>query len=97
MRFSDGYYAFLTHRRIVNGYSGTFPVSYRMRVPMLRNPLANPQATAGVLVGEGVTHVVVHTDAWHDKDPSGGHLVAALESFGWRRVGVFGRDVLLER
>ena len=66
-------------------------------MPILRNPLANPQATAGVLVDEGVTHVIVHTDAWHDKDPSGGHLVAALESFGWRKVGVFGRDVLLER
>ncbi len=38
-----GYYAFLNHRRILNGYSGSFPISYRLRVPTLRLPLADLQ------------------------------------------------------
>lgn len=90
-----GYYAFLTNRRIVNGYSGSFPVSYRLRTPILMTALANPQAAAGVLAGDGVTHVVVHANAWNDD--SGARLVAALERFGWRRLGVFDDDVLLTR
>ena len=90
-----GYYAFLTGRRIVNGYSGTFPMSYRLRAPILGNPLANPQATAGVLEGEGVTHVVVHANAWYDD--SGSRLVAVLEGGGWKLIGRYGDDYVLMR
>jgi hypothetical protein len=90
-----GYYAFLNHRRILNGYSGSFPISYRLRVPTLRLPLADLRSAIAVLDGDGATHVAVHAGAWFDE--TGHRLVAALEGAGWRRLGRYGDDYLLER
>jgi hypothetical protein len=90
-----GYFASLTHRRILNGYSGAFPLTYRMWSPALRNAVADPRMAAGILAAERVTHVVVHTDAWFDD--SGLQLVAALERFGWRTEARYGSDYLLAR
>ena len=51
-------------RRLINGYSGVFPPSYRTRVPLLADPPASPDAAWAALVP--ATHVVVHTRAWND-------------------------------
>jgi hypothetical protein len=88
-----GYYAALTNRRIINGYSGAFPTSYRLRVPTLRQPLADLPSTVALLEGERVTHVVVHTQAWFDD--YGTRLVAAFEDAGWQLYGRYGEDYLL--
>ena len=90
-----GYYASLTHRRILNGYSGSFPVTYRMWVPTLRNAVADPGAAVALLESERVTHAVVHTSAWFDN--SGLRLVESLEGSGWRRIGSYDGDYLLAK
>jgi hypothetical protein len=56
-------YAGLTHqRRLLNGYSGIFPASYRARLGPLRAPWNDP-AAAWAALGPA-THVVVHEEAW---------------------------------
>ncbi len=90
-----GYYASLHRKRTVNGYSGTFPPSYNVRLPVLRHPLADPQSTQANLEGDRVTHIVVHTGAWIRDDWM--PIIDMLERAGWRRVAVFDRDYVLER
>jgi hypothetical protein len=56
-------YAGLTHqRRLLNGYSGIFPPSYRARVGPLRAPW-NDHAAAWAALAPA-THAVVHEEAW---------------------------------
>lgn len=63
-------------RRILNGYSGVQPPSYVGRTLVLREPLADPDATWRALAP--ATHVVVHSGGWHDD--TGDRLRAWLES-----------------
>jgi hypothetical protein len=60
------YYSVVHRRRIANGYSGFFPQSYLDRV----RPLEHPERTFGTmytrLKEDGITHVVVHVDAWNN-------------------------------
>jgi hypothetical protein len=90
-----GYYASLTHRRILNGYSGSVPVTYRMWLPALQNAVGDPQVAAALLASERVTHAVVHTSAWYDN--SGLRLVESLERGGWRRLGSYDGAYLLAK
>lgn len=50
--------------RLLNGYSGVFPPSYRARVPALSAPWRDPDAARAALAP--ATHVVVHGQAWPD-------------------------------
>lgn len=56
-------FAGLAHqRRLVNGYSGIFPPSYRARLGPLRAPWNDRAAAWAALVP--ATHAVVHEEAW---------------------------------
>lgn len=59
MYYSTGHW-----RRLVNGYSGTFPPSYDERVPLLRAPERDPDRSWASLLASGATHAIVHTDAF---------------------------------
>lgn len=73
----------LSHgHRILNGYSGVLPPSYLTRLPVLREPLANLDATWRALTP--ATHVVVHGNGW--RDDTGERLRAWLEGRGARVV-----------
>lgn len=56
------YYSTEHWRRLVNGYSGTFPPSYDERVPLLREPEKDPDRSWSALLASGATHAIVHTD-----------------------------------
>jgi hypothetical protein len=49
-------------RRLLNGYSGVFPPSYRARLPALTAPWLEPDAAWAALAP--ATHAVVHGQAW---------------------------------
>lgn len=63
------YYSTLHWRRLVNGFSGYAPMSYRERVELLRDPYADPEGAWQALLGSGATHVVVHGQAYHTWQP----------------------------
>jgi hypothetical protein len=63
------YYSTLHWRRLVNGFSGYAPVSYRERVELLRDPYADPGAAWQAVLESGTTHVVVHGQAYHTWQP----------------------------
>jgi hypothetical protein len=68
-----------THRRrLLNGYSGLFPPSFRARQRVLARPLLDPGASAQAI--GGATHVVVHRQAW--KDDTGARVGVWLQTFG---------------
>lgn len=56
------YYSTEHWRRLINGYSGTFPQSYDERVPLLRVPEQDPERSWASLLASGATHAIVHTD-----------------------------------
>jgi hypothetical protein len=84
------YYSVVHGHRIVNGYSGNFPQSYASRF----RPLEHPERTFGTmysrLTEDGVTHVVVHVDAW--RDDSGRRIVDIFEGTGFARLAKIGND-----
>lgn len=78
-------YTFFTlahDRRTLNGYSGVQPPSYLARLPVLRVPLADLDASWRAL--RPATHVVVHTGGW--TDDTGQRLRDWLETRGARAV-----------
>lgn len=90
------YYSALHGQRIINGYSGSFPPSYGIRHAAMSAPLANPETTRTILDLDGVTHIVVHRDAWIDASTPHA-IVTMLERDGWVVTQTFGADVVLER
>jgi hypothetical protein len=78
------YYGRLDGHRFVNGYSGAFPLSWVERTKVLQQPLAAPDAAAKRLRADGVTHVVVHADAW--PDDTGARVADWLERAGAMRL-----------
>jgi hypothetical protein len=70
------YYSTEHWRRLVNGYSGTFPPSYDGRVALLRAPEQDPDRSWASLVASGATHVIVHTDAFETRS-----LATAVEEW----------------
>ena len=49
---------------LLNGYSGTFPLSYGLRSALLRHPLQNPERAWERLREDGATHAVVHSSLY---------------------------------
>jgi hypothetical protein len=87
------FYSSVHHHRLLNGYSGGFPRSYMAAVARLMSPLAAPDEAWGTLASAGVTHVVVHREAF-----AGGQaerILQWLDDRGARRAGSFGRDELI--
>jgi hypothetical protein len=75
---------------LLNGYSGTFPLSYSRRGALLRNPLDSPDLAWASLVEDRATHAVVHGGLYNDDE---GALIGRwLENRGARLVGEFGSD-----
>ena len=76
------FFASSHHRRMLNGYSGIFPPSYRARQRVLSNPLLDPEAAAQAL--RDASHVIVHRQAW--PNDFGARVSAWLEHFGARLI-----------
>lgn len=84
------YYSTEHWRPLINGYSGTFPLSYHLRAEVLRRPELEPDRAWQALLDAGVTHAVVHEDAYNGGN---GKVVGAwLAARGARRVAEFGGD-----
>jgi hypothetical protein len=60
------FYSAVHWHPILNGYSGTFPLSYDLRSAVLRRPEANPEAAWESLLTAGATHAVVHENFYED-------------------------------
>lgn len=87
------YYSHVDGHRLVNGYSGGFPLSYQTRVAAVQRTLEAPEAAVARLRQDGVTHVIVHTDLW--PNDTGVRTVAALERAGMRIAAQVGRAYVL--
>jgi len=51
---------------LLNGYSGTFPLSYSIRGVLLRHPLDSPDLAWKSLMEDGTTHALVHGELFLD-------------------------------
>jgi hypothetical protein len=60
------YYSTVHWKRLVNGYSGAFPQSYKVRVARLQRVSEDPEAAMTALREAGATHVIVHERAFAD-------------------------------
>jgi hypothetical protein len=84
------YYSTTHWHPLINGYSGTFPLSYTLRAGLLRRPEENPGAAWQTLAASGATHAVVHGNFYRD---NGGDVVSDwLSAHGARLVGTFDGD-----
>ena len=63
------YYATTHWHPIVNGYSGYTPRPYAEMAGALRNPYRDPEAAWQRVLAAGVTHIVVHRDAYEGDLP----------------------------
>jgi hypothetical protein len=80
--------------RIVNGFSGYLPPSYRERASRLLVPTREPDAAWDALERAGTTHVVFNRRAYHAQDAA--PVEAWLVSHGARQIGEFGHTALYE-
>jgi len=88
------YYSTTHWHPLINGYSGTFPLSYTLRAGLLRRPEENPEAAWQALAASGATHAVVHENFYRD---NGGTEVSGwLSAHGARLVGTFDGDKIFE-
>lgn len=88
------YYSTVHWKRILNGYSGGFPQSYKVRVARLERYRTEPDEAWSALQSAGTTHVIVHEAAMPpEQAPS---MRTWLETHGAREVGRFDRDVLYD-
>lgn len=81
-------------RRLVNGFSGAQPESYRRNREALRDPLPNPEAALRAVAECGATHVIVHERSWI-RSQRGERVTRVLVEAGARRLAEEGGDVLL--
>ena len=84
------YFGLMHQRRLLNGYSGFFPPSYRGRAAVLKDPPAAPEAAWAAL--GPATHVLVHTGAWDDSRRT--TIGSWLEGHGARVLATRGEAVL---
>jgi hypothetical protein len=62
------YYSSVHWKRLVNGYSGTFPASYKTRVALFHNVALHAGEAWQALRATGTTHVIVHESALSAKE-----------------------------
>jgi hypothetical protein len=75
---------------LINGYSGTFPLSYTLRAEALHRPEEDPDRAWDNLMTSGATHAVVH-EAFY-KDDGGTATSNWLKGRGARLVAEFQGD-----
>ena len=84
------FYSTVHWHPLINGYSGTFPLSYLARADILRKPEDDPEDAWNALVTAGVTHAVVHERFY--KDDRGKAVSAWLTDHGARLAADFDGD-----
>ena len=86
------YYAHVHWKPLINGYSGGFPQSYKVRAALLSRISEQGDAAWQALRDAGATHVIVHRRAF----PSGQAAVAEvwLTSHGAHLLQQYGDDLL---
>jgi hypothetical protein len=91
--FELRYMYYSTHhwRPLINGYSGTFPLGYKLMTEALRRPHQNPERAWEALANSGATHVVLHQGAYKESAEAAA-VVDWLEERGARRVANFDTD-----
>lgn len=88
------YYSTVHWKRIINGYSGQFPLGYRGRAARFRRVADAPHDAWQMLVDAGATHVIVHESGF---PPGEAQIVKTwLENNGARAIGRFDSDVLYD-
>jgi hypothetical protein len=87
------YYSAFHRHRIVNGYSGFYPQSYRRLEPVLSHVPSTAEAWS-TLLSSGATHAIVHERAY-DRD-DGQRVSEWLTRFGARQFVRFGTDVMFQ-
>jgi hypothetical protein len=88
------YYSTFHWHPLINGYSGTFPLSYHARALVLRDPGEYAEAAWTALRESGATHAVVHEDFY--RDGRGQAVSQWLTGHGGRLVAQFGGDKVFE-
>jgi hypothetical protein len=86
------YYSTVHWKRLVNGYSGGFPQSYKVRVARLQRIAEAPDEAWTTLQEAGTTHVIVHPSAMTPEQFA--TTLAWLQLRGARELGRFDGDVL---
>jgi hypothetical protein len=79
---------------LLNGYSGTFPLTYSLRSAVLHRPEDDPEAAWDLLATSGATHAVVHENVY--KDGQGKLVGQWLAAHGARLVAEFEGDTVYE-
>ena len=88
------YYSTVHWKRLVNGYSGGFPQSYKVRVARLQRIAEAPDQAWATLQEAGTTHVIVHASAMTPEQFA--TTETWLRSRGARELGRFDGDLLFE-
>lgn len=88
------YYSIFHRRPLVNGYSGSYPVSYQLRSQVLAHPPFEHATAWNVLLTSGATHAIVHRAAYPDAD--GERMVGWLRDHGAAVLADTGDAALLE-
>jgi hypothetical protein len=87
------YYSIDRWRPLLNGYSGFFPLHYGRAIVALNEIPRHPDVSLGMLRQLGVTHVIVHEDAYLDTE--GRDTTTTLRNAGATEAFREGSDVLL--
>lgn len=86
------FYSTVHWRRLLNGYSGYIPDSYRRRAGYFVRPLRDPDATWRALEESGATHLVLHREAFPPGTAAG--IADWALAHGARRIWSDGTDEL---
>ena len=81
-------------KRLVNGYSGGFPLRYMSLRTYFDDPRRDPLAATAALRGCGATHVVLHRAAYRDDEAAQMH--AWLIAAGAREIAVHDDAVVFD-
>lgn len=84
------YFSVRHGQRLVNGYSGELPPSYRRLREILERPASDPAASWSALVASGATCIVLHE--WAFEGAGGRDVRGWLESHGATLLGTFGQS-----
>jgi hypothetical protein len=88
------YYSTVHWKPLVNGYSGGFPASYKLRVALLQRLREDPEAAWRALRDVGTTHVVVHERAFPPGEAA--HVVQWLRDHAAVEIARFDGDLLFD-